>query len=131
MLRTHKLRAFLTMLGVIIGVMSVTMIVMILNGFQAYLNDQFQKAGSDVLYVAFDPGRRMRGETTGGKEQLTMDDVSFLMDRCTAISSATPIMQVPGQSVKYGDKEYSSTRLYASDENFMQLNGFDLGSGRN
>ena len=130
MLRNHKLRAFLTMLGVIIGVMSVTMIVMILNGFQAYLNDQFQKAGSDVLYVAFDPGRRNRGQTTGGKEQLTMDDVTFLTQRCSAISMATPVMQLPGQSVKYGDKEYSSTRIFASDENFKTLNSFDLASGR-
>ena len=130
MLRNHKLRAFLTMLGVIIGVMSVTMIVMISNGFQAYMTSQFEKAGADTLFVFFDPGRRMRGETTGGIEQLTMDDVSFLKDRVTSISMACPVMQVPGQKVKYGDQEYDSPQVFASDENFKTLNSFDLASGR-
>lgn len=55
MLKLHKLRAFLTMLGVIIGVMSVTMIVMISNGFQAYLDGQFKKLGSDTMFVFLIP----------------------------------------------------------------------------
>ena len=65
MLRLHKLRAFLTMLGVIIGVMSVTMIVMISSGFQAYINGEFKKLGSDTMFVFFDPGRRDRGQNLG------------------------------------------------------------------
>ena len=58
MLRLHKLRAFLTMLGVIIGVMSVTLIVMVSNGFQSFLTSEFSKVGSDIIMVLFDPGRR-------------------------------------------------------------------------
>ena len=41
MLRLHKMRAFLTMLGVIIGVMSVTIIVMISSGFTYYMTTEF------------------------------------------------------------------------------------------
>ena len=130
MLRNHKLRAFLTMLGVIIGVMSVTMIVMISNGFQAYLDSQFQKAGADTLFVFFDPGRRMRGQTTGGKDHLTMEDVDFLRDRVPNISMTSPVMQVPGQKAKYGDNEYTSPQVFAADENFKSLNSFDLLAGR-
>jgi len=130
MLRNHKMRAFLTMLGVIIGVMSVTMIVMISNGFQSYLNSQFQKAGADTLFVFFDPGRRMRGETTGGKDRLTMDDVDYLKERVSTIDLASPVMSVGGQKVKYGDQEYASPQIFAADENFKTLNSFDLLMGR-
>ena len=62
MLRLHKLRAFLTMLGVIIGVMSVTIIVMVSNGFQYFLTNEFQKLGSDTIMVFYDPGRMQRGD---------------------------------------------------------------------
>ena len=130
MLRKHKLRAFLTMLGVIIGVMSVTMIVMISSGFQTYLDNQFQKAGADTLFVFFDPGRRGRGMTTGGKEKLTTDDVTFITTRVNSITIASSVMQVPGQKVRYGDQEYTSPQVYASDENFKTLNSFDFLSGR-
>jgi len=130
MLRNHKMRAFLTMLGVIIGVMSVTMIVMISQGFQTYLDNQFTKAGADTLFVFFDPGRRGRGQTTGGKERLTMEDVDYLKERVTTISMASPVMQVPGQKVKYADQEYDTPQVYGSDENFKELNSFDLTAGR-
>ena len=54
MLRMHKLRAFLTMLGVIIGVMAVSIIVMVSNGFQFYITNQFAKLGSDTITIVYD-----------------------------------------------------------------------------
>jgi putative ABC transport system permease protein len=130
MLRQHKLRAFLTMLGVIIGVMSVTMIVMISSAFQEYLNSQFKKIGSDTMFVFFDPGRRGRGETTGGIERLTLDDKQYVLNRVTSVDLASAIMQVPSTSILYKDKSYDSPQIYASDEYFQELNKFDLKEGR-
>src|SRR5580698_8243909 len=103
MLRLHKLRAFLTMLGVIIGVMSVTLIIMISSGFQAFMSDQFQKLGSDTIMVMFDNW----GNRT---------------DRVSSLEVATPIYQVSGQKVSNGDKLVDNPRIYASDENFGPLN---------
>lgn len=130
MLQQHKLRAFLTMLGVIIGVMSVTMIVMISNGFQTYLDGQFKKGGADTIFVFFDPGRRGRGQTTGGKDRLTTDDVDFLMNRVSVLELASGVMQAGGQKVKYGDKDMDNPQVFAGDENFKTLNSFDLLEGR-
>jgi putative ABC transport system permease protein len=130
MLRSHKMRAFLTMLGVIIGVMSVTMIVMISNGFQSYLDSQFRKAGADTLFVMFDPGRRERGMTTGGKQSLKSEDVEYLKQRVSSISLASGVMMAGTQAAKYEDKSIDNTQVFASDENFKELNSFDLISGR-
>jgi putative ABC transport system permease protein len=130
MLRNHKLRAFLTMLGVIIGVMSVTIIVMLSNGFQAYLDSQFQSAGADTLYVFFDSGRMRRGQTTGGIEGLKIEDVEYLKERVPSLAMDCPIMSVPGQPAKYGSQVYPSPRIYASNENCLSLNSWTLLAGR-
>ena len=60
MLMQNKLRALLTMLGVIIGVMSVTMIVIITKAFQSYMDAQFSDIGANTVFVFYDPFSRMR-----------------------------------------------------------------------
>jgi putative ABC transport system permease protein len=51
-LRSNKLRSFLTMLGVIIGVFSVVSLVALGNGFQNYIKGQFDALGSNLLFIA-------------------------------------------------------------------------------
>ena len=130
MLRLHKMRAFLTMLGVIIGVMSVTMIVMISSGFQAYINGEFKKLGSDTMFVFFDPGRRGRGQNLGTVDKLTTDDITFVMQRVQSLDIASGVMNLPSQKVLYGDKDVDNPQIYASDENFQELNRFTMIEGR-
>jgi putative ABC transport system permease protein len=129
MLRLHKLRAFLTMLGVIIGVMSVTIIVMISSGFQHYMKVEFQKLGADTIFVVFDPGRLSR-EGLGAIEGLRVEDVSYLMEHVQELDLASPIMQIPGQKVLYEDRELPNPRVFASDENFAILNRLNIQQGR-
>ncbi len=130
MLRLHKLRAFLTMLGVIIGVMSVTMIVMISGGFDQYLKGQFQKLGSDTMFVFFDPGRRGRGQSTGGIRQLTVVDQRYIEQRVQSIDITSGMMQIGGQKVFNGDKEFPNPTITAADSNFQELNRFTMLEGR-
>jgi len=130
MLRLHKLRAFLTMLGVIIGVMSVTLIVMISSGFQAYINGEFKKLGADTMFVFFDPGRRNRGQNLGSQEKLTTDDMKFVMGRVSSLDIATGVMNLPAQKVLYGSHNVDNPQIYASDENFQELNRFTILEGR-
>ena len=130
MLRLHKLRAFLTMLGVIIGVMSVTMIVMISNGFQSYINGEFQKLGADTMFVFFDPGRRDRGQSLGNVDRLRNEDMQYLMRHVGVLDIASGMMSVPSQKVRYGDKEFPNPEITATDANFLELNRFKILTGR-
>ena len=50
-LRTSKMRALLTMLGIIIGVGAVIVILSLGNGMQNMMNEQFEKLGSNLLQV--------------------------------------------------------------------------------
>jgi len=130
MLRLHKLRAFLTMLGVIIGVMSVTMIVMVSNGFQFYLDSQFKKLGSDTMFIFFDMGRRGNGQTAGGVDGLKTDDLVFLQNRVRSLDIACGMVQVPSQKVTYGVHYMDNPQIYATDQNFQELNRFNMIAGR-
>jgi putative ABC transport system permease protein len=58
-LSSNKLRAFLTMLGISIGVGAVIALLAIGNGVQKYINDQFTSSGTNLLGVT--PGRIQRG----------------------------------------------------------------------
>lgn len=130
MLRLHKLRAFLTMLGVIIGVMSVTLIVMISSGFRLYINQEFSKFGADTLFLMYDPGGRMRGQSLGGIEGLTLDDVRYVLDRCESIGVASAAHQIEGQVARAGAREARSVSVMAGDERFRELNRYEVIAGR-
>jgi putative ABC transport system permease protein len=130
MLRLHKLRAFLTMLGVIIGVMAVTFIVMIGNGFKAYLGNQFNALGADTIYVVFDPGRRARREGRGTLEGLRMTDVEYLRERVPQLDIVSPMMQTGSPRVQFGDREFENPTVVGVDENYAPLIGTEVEDGR-
>ena len=129
MLRLHKLRAFLTMLGVIIGVMSVSLIVEVSGGFRHFLTDEIKKLGSDTIIVFFDPGRNER-EGLGAIEQLTIDDIQYISDRATKIDIVSGILQVPGKPIRREDREVKDPRVFATDQNQAELSRVAIKSGR-
>jgi putative ABC transport system permease protein len=129
MLRLHKLRAFLTMLGVIIGVMAVTIITMISGGFQYFMTNEFKKLGSDTVMVMYDnwgPNHEKAGNIDG----LRVEDVQYLKDRVGVLDIVAPVLQVPAQKVMFGDRSVDKPRIWASDENFAALNQTKLVEGR-
>jgi ABC-type antimicrobial peptide transport system permease subunit len=130
MLRLHKLRAFLTMFGVIIGVMAVTMTVMISNGFQSYMTDQFSKIGAQTITIVFDGGFRGRGQSLGKLDGLRTDDVTFLRDRCSSLDIVSPIVTVNASKITFNDKTLDGPRINGLAVEAFKLNGTELESGR-
>ena len=56
-IRANKMRAFLTMLGIIIGISSVITIVSLGNGGQTAINDEFQKLGASSVNIRVDSAK--------------------------------------------------------------------------
>jgi putative ABC transport system permease protein len=129
MLRLHKLRAFLTMLGVIIGVMSVTIIVMVSGGFQHFMTNEFQKLGADTIMVMYDDWGR-NTERAPGIDGLRMEDVTYLENRVSNIELVTPMVQGPTQRVSVEDRGVDNPRIFASNEAFLELNRVQILEGR-
>jgi putative ABC transport system permease protein len=76
----NKVRSFLTMLGVIIGVGSVVLLTSIGTGLQAYVSEQFASLGSNILYVV--PGNPFGdGGGFGNRDQAVIERTRPLLKR--------------------------------------------------
>ncbi len=101
-LRQNKIRSLLTMLGVIIGVMSVVMLVALGEAAQKYVEDQFTGLGSNLILVT--PGKQ---ETTGiapvvagSFRSLTRKDALQVARRARGIRNVAPVVSGAG-GVRY------------------------------
>ncbi len=81
-LRRNKLRSFLTMLGMIIGVSSVILLISIGSGLKAYINEQFESLGANVVYVMPVAREHMQGQgggfSPGSTTTFNQDDLEDL-----------------------------------------------------
>ena len=62
-LRANKMRSFLTMLGVIIGVGSMVLMVAVVEGFQSNIRKQFEGLGSRLVFIFYNPDENARRST--------------------------------------------------------------------
>lgn len=103
-LRSHKLRSFLTLLGVIIGVMTVITVVSIVEGLDSYVKNQVLQFGSDTFSVQKFPNFVTSFEQFieyNKRRDLTLDDMKAIEDRCDLCKAAAVAVSNSG-TVKYG-----------------------------
>ena len=93
-LRAHKLRSFLTILGIVIGVMTVIGMVSIIQGLNKSFLSELQSAGSDMIVIRKDEGFQMgrRSEEERTRKDLTFDDVK-------AIETGAPLVKAVAVNV--------------------------------
>lgn len=108
-LANNKLRAFLTMLGIIIGVASVIAMLAIGQGSKRSIQQQISEMGSNMIMIH--PG----GETRGGVRQdpsamqtLKLENYEKLRDECTYLSGISPNVSASGQLIA-GANNYPSS----------------------
>lgn len=130
MLRIHKMRAFLTMLGVIIGVMSVSLIVLALSAFQSYIAGEFSRIGTGTIYVNYSTYKLEPGQGTGGIEGLKLEDIDYIQNRVPEIVLASGYREGGRHEVKAGEVRVKNVALKAIDQNFVELNTVELIEGR-
>lgn len=87
-LRANKLRALLTMLGVIIGVAAVVIMVGIVQGARQKVIDQFMSNGTNIIFSFYNP--KNNNVSRGGFQGYHMDDIRVLQERCTLIGPISP-----------------------------------------
>src|SRR5665213_562127 len=85
----NKLRAILTMLGVIIGVASVIIMVSIVQGARGKVISQFEGIGSNLIFAFYAP--KPDSPHREGYSGLTMDDIDEIEQRCDLIYAVSPV----------------------------------------
>lgn len=127
-IRLHKLRAFLTMLGVIIGVMAVTLIAMISSSFQGFLQEEFSKLGSNLIIVFFNPDAA-KNEGLKGFIGLTEKDVSYLKKHISNISSISGVRYEGNENIQSDYKEFKG-QITGVDSNYLYTDDLKIVNGR-
>ena len=104
----NKMRSFLTMLGIIIGIAAVITMVSLGEGAQSSVKARLQSMGANVLTVR--PGQNMMGGVDRGDARLTSRDADALMVAPRYIKAVSPEME-RRQQVVYGAKNASLSIL--------------------
>ena len=125
-IKAHKLRSFLTMLGIIIGITSVICVVALAKGSQESIIESINKMGTNTIQI--NPGRGPGDRNSAKVKRFNVDDAKML-EELDFIDYASPIMTT-GAELIYANK--SSTGLArAGNEKILQISGVELESGRN
>ena len=128
-LATSKMRALLTMLGIIIGVAAVIIITSLGNGMQNYMNAQFESMGSNLVQA------QVYGRGMGSSRTVEPEDMYALAEKYPQyLSGVTPYVSVQAK-VRKGTEEFDRTSLYGVGESFLTsqgstMNGEDMAAGR-
>jgi len=126
---SNKMRAFLTMLGVVIGVTAVILLVSIGEGTRKYIRDEFTGMGSNILVVV--PGKTSKeGGShmgTSAVRKLVYDDATLIKRRSRYIQYAVPVI-VGTSLVKYGAKSRYTYIIGVTEDYFAARNlSIDIG----
>jgi len=130
-LTRHKLRAFLTLLGVIIGVATVVGVVSVISGLNTYVKDKVFGLNPDVVIFTKYGIITSRDEwlLAMKRPNLTVSDMEFVRRECRLCG------QVGGQAerrrmVKAGDRKLSDVQTVGQTPNMGEAMNIDIASGR-
>jgi putative ABC transport system permease protein len=129
-LRVNKMRALLTMLGIIIGIAAVIAMVAIGTGASKMISDQIASIGSNLLLVI--PGSTTSGglrSGSGGTPTLTYDDAKAVKAECPSVAAVAPMVRGSAQVV-FGNQNWSTIVMGVTPE-MLTVRDWPLAAGRN
>ena len=128
-LRVNKMRALLTMLGIIIGIAAVIAMVAIGAGASKMISDQIASIGSNLLLVL--PGSTTSGglrSGMGGAPTLTYDDAKAIKAECPSVGNVAPTVRGSAQVV-YGNQNWSTIVMGVTPE-ILEVRDWPLAAGK-
>ncbi len=119
---SNKLRTFLTMLGIIIGVMAVIVIVGLGNGMTKSMRDSFSALGTNTLSI------NIWGY---GSRTASVEDVYRIVDNNSdLIRAISPQVDFGSNYPKVGTTTYRYSKVYGVDENYTEMKNYTVAKGR-
>ena len=131
----NKMRSFLTVLGIVIGIMAVVVMVAVGETVQQSITDQFSSLGTNTIMIRAGAAQSA-GVRGGNRMTLTMDDVQYI-SQLPDVAAVSPV-ENSGAQVVYGNKNWSTSMVgvypgYATVQNLeMEYGTFiDMSAVRN
>ena len=131
----NKIRSFLTVLGIIIGVMAVVIMVAVGETVQNEITGQFSSLGTNTIMIRAGAAQQA-GVRTGNRQTLTIDDAQFIA-KLPDVMAVSPVQNGSAQAI-YGNKNWGTSMVgvypdYTTVQNIEMEYGtfFDMSAVRN
>lgn len=127
-LANNKLRGFLTMLGIIIGVASVITMLAIGQGSKRSIQVQISEMGSNMIMIH--PGADVRGgvrQDASAMETLKLQDYEDIVDETRFVSAVSPSVNSSGQAI-YGANN-APTTVYGISPDYLEIRRYKVEDG--
>mgnify|MGYP000965352612 CR=1 FL=1 len=137
-LKSNKMRAFLTMLGIIIGIGSVIAIVSIGDAVTANVSGTMAGLGANNIYVYVAPNddSSIYGQMDGAPEKiddgdlLTIDQINAVQKRFSAEIGALAVYETMGSGKAQDGHRYANVSVYGANPGFGAVQNVDMQKGR-
>ena len=127
-IRSHKMRSALTILGVVIGVMTVIAIAAIISGLNASFAKQVGSLGSNIVTVQRLPqfAFRFPTEEERQRKEFTLDDVAAVRESIKSADMVTALLPLdfqkyPDPNVRYGNVHTHGVRILGVDPEYISV----------
>ena len=127
-LNNNKMRGFLTMLGIIIGVASVITMLAIGQGSKRSIRAQISEMGSNMIMLH--PGADRRGgvrQDPASMQSLKLEDYQAIANETRYVSGVSPSVSSSGQVI-YGANNYP-TSVYGVNQDYLDIRKYTVGEG--
>jgi len=130
---THKMRSFLTLLGVIIGVTTIIGMMTVIKGLQSQIETQMSQLSADVFQVQrFDIQMGFNGHSRDRtRPKITLEEAQSIAEVCPSVSAVGPEVWEFGQWVGRGtERTNPNVSLAGGYPEFAPNNGYSIARGR-
>jgi len=127
-LNKNKMRSFLTMLGIIVGVLAVVAMVSIGQGAKVSVQERISQLGSNLLFVR--PGSTHRGGVHGGwgsRTTLKPGDAEAIVEECPSVEMVSPEVDTRAQVV-YKNQNWN-TSITGNNADILAIRGWKMDAG--
>lgn len=120
----NKMRSFLTMLGIIIGISSVITIVSIGQGSKNYINGQFEDIGSNVINIKVQSSKN----DIEDRDYFTLEDADAIKDKVPKVKAVAPALLTMGTAKT--EKMSKNVQISGLTPAYMMVENIDILYGR-
>jgi putative ABC transport system permease protein len=132
-LRANLMRSVLTTIGIVIGIVTVTLMATALETLDVVFHEQISFMGSDVLYVAREQwfsDSDINWQEIMKRERITLPQVRRLERDLGMVRGIAPTVMYMIDSVAHGNRASGLVMLVGTNEQFLVTSGVELASGR-
>jgi len=131
-IRANKLRSVLTTLGIIIGIVTVTLMGTAIEGLHQSFLKTISFIGADVLYVQIEdwgPHSRLEWVNMQKRRAITVEQAATLASELTAARAVAPVM-TSRERIRFRKRSASNVQIVGSTEDFFLTGGVSVAAGR-